>query len=94
MQELIGCCRKPCQGGLTCGKREMWVLPPSAAHEALPDVRCESGAFSDYCPWEDDARHAAWRCVELAVGDWVFMPRGWWHVVASSAGSVMLNFRV
>ena len=83
---------------VTAGRRDLWILPPCAARDALPDVQVASGryddTFSDYNPWEDENRHAAWRRVTLAVGDWVYMPRGWWHVVESSAGSVMVNIRV
>jgi D-lyxose ketol-isomerase len=74
------------------------VLPPWAADAALPDVDVHSGkyddTFSDYDPWQDSRRHSAWRCVHLQVGDWVFMPRGWWHVVRATVGSVMVNVRV
>lgn len=83
---------------VTAGSRDLWVLPPGAARDALPDVVVGSGryqdTFSTYSPWEDAHRHAAWRRVSLAVGDWVYMPRGWWHVVESSPQSVMINCRV
>ena len=83
---------------VTAGSRDLWVLPPGAASDALPDVAVGAGryqdTFSDYSPWEDAHRHGAWRRVSLAVGDWVYMPRGWWHVVESSPRSVMINCRV
>ena len=83
---------------VTAGSRTLWVLPPHAARDALPDVQAgystERDSFSAYSPFEDEHRHAAWKCVTLAVGDWVYMPRGWWHVVESSPGSVMFNIRV
>ena len=81
---------------VTAGRRELWVLPPFATVDALPDCH-EVGRepFSDYDPWKAGAdRHAAWRCVTLGVGDWVYMPRGWWHIAESSPGSVMINLRV
>ena len=79
---------------VTAGSRELWVLPPGATSDALPDVEVGLHAFSDYNPWEDTHRHAAWRRVSLAVGDWVYMPQGWWHVAESTPESVMINLRV
>jgi hypothetical protein len=83
---------------IAAGERDLFVLPPWAADAALPDVDVHSGkyddTFSDYDPWQDSRRHSAWRCVHLQVGDWVFMPRGWWHVVRATVGSVMVNVRV
>ncbi len=83
---------------VTSGTRDLWVLPPWAERAALIDVQHQTGTydstFSEYQVWNDDNRHPAWRRVALQSGDWVYMPRGWWHIAASSAESVMLNFRV
>ena len=83
---------------IAAGERDLWVLPPWAAAEALPDVDLASGKYGDtfslYDPWADSNRHGAWRRAVLKPGDWVFMPVGWWHVVRATEGSVMLNFRM
>ena len=83
---------------IAAGERDLWVLPPWAAAEALPDVDSASGKYGDtfslYDPWADSNRHGAWRRAVLKPGDWVFMPVGWWHVVRATEGSVMLNFRM
>ena len=83
---------------VTAGERDLFVLPPWAASAALPDVDVASGkfedTFSEYNPWLDEQRHSAWRRVHLRTGDWVYMPRGWWHVVRATAESVLVNIRV
>jgi hypothetical protein len=35
---------------------------------------------------------APWRLIRASPGDWVFMPRNWWHQVYATPGSVMLSF--
>ena len=69
---------------ILAGWRELYVLPPWATG-VLSDVNMHAGreadrCFSDYDPWADERRSKEWRRCVLNVGDWVFMPAGWWHV--------------
>ena len=79
---------------VTAGSREVWVLPPWAEVDVFWEggEECRS-CFSEYDVWQDAERCSAWQHTSLLPGDWLRMPKGWWHVAESTPGSVMLNFR-
>ena len=79
---------------VTAGSREVWVLPPWAEVNVFGEggEECRS-CFSEYDVWQDAERSSVWQHTSLLPGDWLRMPKGWWHVAESTPGSVMLNFR-
>ena len=73
------------------GEREMWVLPPGHGEEEL---RLTEQHVSTYDVFNTSDRDIAWRSVKLSAGDWVFMPKGWWHQLVASEGSILISIRL
>ena len=74
--------------------RRVWIAPNRVAAECgLHTVEGYPHVLA-YDPFADEDRSWLWEPVELACGQALFIPRGWWHCVHGAAGSLALSFDV
>jgi len=73
------------------GRKTVLLLPPSSGADlgALP--AWTASPHHCQCSSEDAARHPDALTVTVDVGDALLIPAGWYHAVASPAGTVAVN---
>ena len=77
-----------------CGERTVWLAPPEAKHKLGLRARPRYPRFLEYDPSACEAPDSVWKCVVLHAGQGVFIPRGWWHTVRATAGSLAISLEV
>ena len=79
---------------VTAGDRILWTLPPSCEHHLDLQYSQKDSSFEIWSKGDAELTSLGWRKAELRPGDWVCMPKGWWHVTEATPGSVMVNVRI
>ena len=77
---------------VAAGTREVYVCSPEEGKQHIGNVSVVEDA--SYIGAREEHRRgvgAPWRRIEVQAGDWVFMPKKWWHQVYATKGSVMLS---
>ena len=72
------------------GSKVVWLAPPGV--ETVMKIIVDESRFINYDPDGDAQRNRLiWKKVILSAGDSLFLPKGWWHYVRSTAGTVALS---
>ena len=72
------------------GSKIVYLAPPGA--EVTLKMAINDLLFLDYNPDNDTRRNETlWKKISLNVGDSLFIPKGWWHYVRSTPGTVALS---
>jgi hypothetical protein len=95
-QESASSCHVDNIAGSWCivaGHREIYTCSPiegqqHMGHAPIVVDPAHPGARTEH----REGIGAPWRLIRASPGDWVFMPRNWWHQVYATPGSVMLSF--
>ena len=85
---------------LVAGSKTVYIASPNTRF-AKSEVTGASGArlkdnsaSAPHPTWPEKQSGGEWRCIELVAGDALLLPSGWWHQVASTAGTVALSVPV
>lgn len=77
-----------------CGERTVWLAPPEAKRRLGLRARPRYPRFLLYDPSACEEPDPAWKRLVLRVNQGVFIPRGWWHTVHATAGSIGMSSEV
>ena len=75
------------------GTRDVYVCSPEEGKQHIGNVSVIEDA--SYIGAREEHRRGVgppWRRISVQAGDWVFMPKKWWHQVYATPDSVMLSF--
>ena len=93
--ESISTCHRDGIDGAWClvtGAREIYVCSPSEGKRfGLTTVITDpsfKGARHEFQTHPD----TTWKKISATAGDWIFMPKDWWHQVYATPGSILLSF--
>ena len=70
------------------GTREVWLAPPGMPKACGVKPVPFTPRFVEYDPRVDPKPHSCWKRCVLEEGGAVFIPKGWWHAVYATAGSI------
>ena len=77
-----------------CGTRTVWLAPPEVKGRCGLSSRAGYPHMLRFDPSACKDPHPTWKCIVLRAGQGVFIPRGWWHLVRASEGSIGMSLEV
>ena len=93
--ESISTCHRDGIDGAWClvtGKREIFVCSPSEGKRFGLTSVVTASSFKGARHEHQTNPNTTWRKISASAGDWIFMPKDWWHQVYAIPGSILLSF--